>query len=150
MVNKVILVGRLGKDPELRTTASGKQNCRFSLATDSGYGDNKRTDWHNIVAWEKTAEVCARYLRKGSLVYVEGRLRHDKYEKDGQMRYTTDVVVHSVQFLSTRSENAGGNFDSPPASHSSHNSEKSSVASSEASPDDFGAGFPDDDPFFGF
>lgn len=110
MVNKVILVGRLGKDPELRTTSGGKQTCRFSLATDSGFGDNKRTDWHSIVAWEKTAEACGRYLRKGSLVYVEGRLRYDKYEKDGQTRYTTDVIVNSIQFLSTKNEGGGGNF----------------------------------------
>ena len=111
MVNKVILVGRLGKDPEVRASSAGKQFCNMTLATDSGFGDNKKTDWHNIVVFDKQAENCGRYLKKGSLIYVEGRISYDKYnDKDGQVRYTTRIIANSIQFLDTKNSN-GGNYD---------------------------------------
>jgi single-strand DNA-binding protein len=105
-VNKVILVGRLGKNPELRQTASQMPVCTFSLATSeySGGGDKgqrqEKTTWHNIVAWGKTAELASKYLAKGRLVYVEGRiLNRDWQDKEGQKRTTTEIHINSLQFL---------------------------------------------------
>ncbi|MGZ7033042.1 MAG: single-stranded DNA-binding protein, partial [Thermoanaerobaculia bacterium] len=92
MINKVILVGRLGKDPEIRSTPSGTSVARFSLATDEKFTDRngekqERTEWHNIVAWGKLAEICGQYLKKGKLVYVEGRIQSREYEgRDGIKR----------------------------------------------------------------
>ncbi|MCX7834133.1 MAG: single-stranded DNA-binding protein [Ignavibacteria bacterium] len=86
-LNKVILIGRLGQDPELKYTPDGTAFCKFSLATDIVYKDKDgnrvtQTEWHSIVAWRKLAEICHTYLKKGSLVYCEGRLRYNTYEKD--------------------------------------------------------------------
>ena len=112
MVNKVILVGRLGKDPECRTAQRGTNVCRFTMATDSGFGASKKTDWHNVVCFDKQADFCKNYLRKGSLIYVEGRISYGEYEKDGVKRYTTDIMANTIQSLGSRSENqAGGSFD---------------------------------------
>ena len=113
MINKVILVGRLGKDPEKRTTPGGKVVCRFTLATDTGFGENRKTDWHNVVCFDRQADYVSNYLRKGSLVYVEGRITYGSYEKDGVKRYTTDIIANSVQNLSGKGDSgaAGGNFD---------------------------------------
>lgn len=103
-VNKVILIGNLGKDPEIRYTPSGAAVCSFSLATSRQWKDkdgNKKeeTDWHNISAFERLAELCMEYLEKGSKVFIEGRLKTDKYEKEGQIRYLTKIIANSVQFL---------------------------------------------------
>lgn len=113
MVNKAILIGRLGKEPECRTAQSGKMVCRFSLATDSGYGQSKKTDWHTIVCFDKQAEFCKNYLHKGSLVYIEGRISYGEYEKDGVKRYTTEIMANTVQSVGGRNESAqsGGSFD---------------------------------------
>src|SRR5262249_35814583 len=93
-VNKVILVGRLGKDPEIRSTPSGTTVAKFSLATDDRYTDKngekqERTEWHNITAWGKLAEICGQYLRKGKLIYIEGSIRTDSWDdkETGQKRY---------------------------------------------------------------
>jgi len=102
VINKVIVVGRLGKDPELQYIASGAAVTKFSVAADSGFGDKKKTEWFNVVAWEKTAEACAQYLTKGSLVYVEGRQQTDTWEKDGVKQYRTMLVAERVQFLDTK------------------------------------------------
>lgn len=113
-VNKVILVGRLGKDPEIRYTASQQPVCNFTLATTERYTDRsgarqERTEWHTIVAWGKTAELCSQYLKKGREVYIEGRLQTRNYEaKDGSgKRYVTEIVAQSVQFLGGRQGAAG-------------------------------------------
>jgi len=111
-VNKAILVGRLGKDPETRYTSSGQAVCNFSLATDETYKDRagerqKRTEWHRIVAWGKLAEIAQQYLRKGSLIFVEGRIQTRQWEKDGQKRYSTDIVANDFRFLGSRGDNAG-------------------------------------------
>jgi single-strand DNA-binding protein len=104
-VNKVILVGNLGRDPELRYTQSGQAVANFSLATTDRFssrdGDRQeRTEWHRIVTWGKTAENCAQYLAKGRSVYVEGRLQTNEWEdKEGQKRRTTEIVAQTVQFL---------------------------------------------------
>lgn len=101
MLNKVMLIGRLGRDPERKTTQSGKSVCTFTLATDTGYGDNKKTDWHNITVFDKTADNCAKYLHKGSPAYVEGRISYDSYEKDGIKHTATKIIANSVLFIAT-------------------------------------------------
>ena len=108
-VNKVILVGNLGRDPEVRATPSGQSVCNFSLATTERYTDRggqqrDQTEWHNVVVWGKMADVCGQYLKKGRQVYIEGRLTTRQYEaKDGTgKRYRTEIVAQRVQFLGTR------------------------------------------------
>jgi len=107
-VNKVILIGRLGKDPELKHTSNGKTVCNFSLATSEKWTGqdgqkNESTTWHNIVAWGKQAEVMNEYLRKGQEVYIEGRIDNRSYEdKDGKKKYTSEVIVGSFQFIGSR------------------------------------------------
>ncbi len=107
-VNKVILVGRLGRDPEVRITTGGLQVCNLVLATSSfvqGDAGEKEevTEWHRIVAFGRLAEICSRYLSKGRLVYVEGRLQTRKWEdRNGSTRYTTEVVMTNMQILDSR------------------------------------------------
>ena len=113
-VNKVILVGNLGRDPELRYTQSGQAVVNFTLATNENYtkksGEREeRTEWHRIIAWARTAELCAEYLAKGRTVYVEGRLQTREWEaKEGQKRRTTEIVAQTVQFLGGRGGSSGG------------------------------------------
>lgn len=96
-VNKVILVGNLGADPDVNTTKAGKTVANFNVAT-QGFKDEDTT-WHRIVVWDKLAENCVKYLTKGRQVYVEGRLQTRSYEKDGVKQYTTEVVANDVKFL---------------------------------------------------
>jgi single-strand DNA-binding protein len=104
-LNKVMLIGNLGKDPEMRYTANGKAVTTFSLACSRTYNatDGERreeTDWFDIVAWDKTAELCSQFLQKGRQAYVEGRLHTRSWEgQDGQKRYRTEVVAQNVLFL---------------------------------------------------
>jgi single-strand DNA-binding protein len=104
-VNKVILVGNLGKDPELRYTASGTAVCNFSLATTESYKDRdgnkqEKTEWHNIVVWRQLAEICGKYLTKGKQIYIEGKLQTRKWEdRDGNTRYSTEIVADQMQML---------------------------------------------------
>lgn len=98
-MNQVTLVGRLGKAPEKRITQSGKSVVSFSLATSDGYGDNQGTEWHQVVAWDKTADFLAQYADAGRLASVVGRLKTRTYEKDGVTHKITEVVAHSVQLL---------------------------------------------------
>jgi len=104
-VNKVILVGNLGKDPEVRFTPSGRAVAKFPLATtdswtDQESGRQERTEWHNVVVWGKQAESCGQYLAKGRQVYVEGAIRSRSYDdKEGNKRYITEVVAQRIQFL---------------------------------------------------
>ena len=107
-VNKVILVGNLGADPDMRYTPSGAGVCELRLATNESWTDKngqkqERTEWHRIVVWGKRGEVCGKYLAKGRQVYVEGRLRTRNWEdKDGNKRWTTEVIANDVQFLGSR------------------------------------------------
>jgi single-strand DNA-binding protein len=108
-VNKAILIGNLGRDPEVRYTNSGMAVCNFSIATKESFNDRagakqERTEWHNIVVWGKQGEACAQYLKKGSPVYIEGRISYREYEaKDGTgKRKVTEIVAMRVQFLSSR------------------------------------------------
>ncbi len=111
-VNKVILVGRLGRDPETRYTGSGQAVCNFSLATDETYKDRngerqKRTEWHRISVWGKLAEICQQYLKKGSLVYVEGRIQSREWQdKEGQKRTSFEIVANNFRMLGGRAEGA--------------------------------------------
>lgn len=99
-MNKIVLVGHLGKDPEMRSTQSGTNVTSFSLATNDGYGDNKKTNWHNIVVFGKTAESVATYLNKGSLAAVVGSVQYRSWDKkDGTKGYSTEVLADSVEFL---------------------------------------------------
>jgi len=112
-VNKVILVGRLGKDPEVRYTPSGTPVANFSLATDEVWKDKngerqQRTEWHNIVVWSKLAEICGQYLTKGKQVYLEGRIQTREYDdRDGNKRRITEVVVSDMVMLGSKGEGGG-------------------------------------------
>ena len=114
-VNKVILIGRLGKDPEVRNLENGATVANFSMATTETYkdkttGERKEiTEWHNIVLWRGLADVAAKYLHKGDLVYIEGKLRTRSWEKDGVTRYTTEVVGDAMNMLGTKGGSGGGN-----------------------------------------
>jgi single-strand DNA-binding protein len=113
-VNKVILIGHLGKDPEVRYTASGTAVCSFSLATSEKFKDKsgenqEKTEWHNVQFWSKLAEICGEYLTKGKMIYVEGRLQTRKWQdKEGNDRYTTEIVGERMQMLSGKGDHAGG------------------------------------------
>lgn len=124
-VNKAILLGRLGKDPELRYTPSGKAVASFSLATSERWTGqdgqkNESTTWHNIVAWGKQAELIKEYLRKGREVFIEGRIDNRTYEKkDGSGKgYISEVVVQNFSFVGSRGDSQGDSPDSPPPSDS--------------------------------
>jgi len=101
-MNKVILVGRLTRDPEVRYTQKGTALASFSVAVDSGFGDNKRADFIPIVVWDKLAEVCGNNLTKGRRVLVEGRLQIRDYEKDGQKRRSAEVIGQNIEFLDNK------------------------------------------------
>ena len=109
-VNKVILVGNLGKDPEMRTFNSGDSVANFSVATSESWKDKQtgekktQTEWHNVSAFRKLAEICEKYLKKGDKVYIEGKLKTDKYEKDGVTKYTTRIIADQMQMLGSKSD----------------------------------------------
>jgi single-strand DNA-binding protein len=120
-VNKVILVGRLGKDPEVRNLENGASVANFTLATSESYKDKttgekkELTEWHNIVLWRGLAEIAAKYLHKGDMIYVEGRLRTRSWEKEGVTRYTTEIVGDNMTMLSTRRDGGSGSEHRPSA-----------------------------------
>jgi single-strand DNA-binding protein len=113
-VNKVILIGRLGRDPEIRSTPSGATVASFSIATDERYTDKSgarqdKTEWHNIVAWDRLGEICGQYLRKGKLVYIEGRLQTRSWDdkESGQKRYKTEIVAREMKMLDRAGDDQG-------------------------------------------
>jgi single-strand DNA-binding protein len=122
-VNKVILIGRLGKDPEVKYTPSGAPVAKFSLATDEVFKDRsgeqqKHTEWHNIVAWNKLAEICGEYLTKGKLVYIEGRIRSRQWEDQaGNKRTAYEIIALGMQMLGPKaeSERAAAAAAAPPS-----------------------------------
>ena len=161
-INKVILVGNLGRDPETRYMPSGGAVTNVSIATSKGWKDRdsgeqkERTEWHRIVFFNKLAEIAGEYLKRGSKVYIEGELRTRDWEKDGQKHYTTEVVASEMQMLDSRGEMSGagslsGGQDGGggPSSSGSGGSEVGSGSSSPAN--DFGPppsdDFDDDIPF---
>ena len=109
-VNKVILVGRLGRDPEVKYTPSGAPVAKFSLATDESFKDRsgeqqKHTEWHNIVAWNKLAEICGQYLTKGKLVYIEGSIRSRQWEDQaGNKRTSYEIIARTMQMLGSKAD----------------------------------------------
>lgn len=108
-VNKVIVIGRLGNDPEMKAVGQGATVTRLSVATsenwvDKGGQKQERTEWHRIVVWGKLAEICGKYLSKGRQVYVEGRLQTRSWEDNGQKKYSTEIVASTVQFLGSNAE----------------------------------------------
>jgi len=130
-INKAIIIGRLGSDPEVRYTPSGSAVANFNVATSEEWKDKEsgekkeRTEWHRIVAWNRLGEICGEYLSKGRQVYIEGRIQTRSWDdRDGNKRYTTEIVATDVQFLggrdaggATRSpaESSGGGFQGAPA-----------------------------------
>ncbi len=112
MINKVILMGRLTRDPELRHTSAGTPVCSFSIAVDNGYGERRQTDFINCVAWNKTAEFVSNYFDKGKMIIVIGRIATRTWEgQDGKKNYATEVVASEVSFGETkRSQDGGGSF----------------------------------------
>lgn len=145
-VNKVIIVGNLGNDPELRFTSSGQPVCRLSVAT-SRQWKNKQTDealqeteWHRITVWGNQAEMCDKFLSKGRQVYVEGRLRTSAYERDGHKQYSTEIVAEQVQFLGSKSDGSSSGSDDR-GSRDNRQSQQSKTgrapaAAAELDPDD--------------
>lgn len=117
-VNKAILLGNLGKDPEVRYTPQQMAICRFPIATSDRRKDQSgqwvdQTEWHTVVAFGKTAENCARFLKKGRQVFVEGKIRTNKWQdKEGKDRYTTEIVADTVQFVGGKGESAGSDYGS--------------------------------------
>ena len=159
-INKVILVGNLGRDPETRFMPSGGAVTNVSIATSKGWKDRdsgeqkERTEWHRIVFFNKLAEIAGEYLKRGSKVYIEGELRTRDWEKDGQKHYTTEVVASEMQMLDSRGDMGGGGSssggqDSGQGGGPSAGGSGSSGSSSPA--DDFGPppsdDFDDDIPF---
>lgn len=112
-VNKVILIGRLGKDPEVRTLENGAMVANFTMATTEVYRDRvsgerkETTEWHNIVLWRQLAETASKYLHKGDQCYIEGKLRTRSWEKEGVTRYTTEIVGDSLTLLGSRRDGGG-------------------------------------------
>ena len=103
-MNKIILTGNLTKEPELRRTQLGKAVVKVGIAVNQGYGDKQTTDFFNLIAWEKTAELIGKYLNKGSKVLVEGRLKNNNYEDNkGVKHYGVDVIVESIEFMDSKS-----------------------------------------------
>jgi len=123
MINKAILIGNLGRDPEVRYTADGRAVANFSIATSEKWKDKntgemvERTEWHNIVAWGKLGEICGEYLSKGRQVYIEGRLQTRSWEKDGVTRYTTEVIASEMKMLGAR--DSSGTYR-PPEDNTMH------------------------------
>ena len=123
MLNKVMLIGRLGRDPEIRYTQSGNAVASFSIATSEYWRDKQgqrqeKTEWHDIVAWDRLADQAQSYLKKGSMVYIEGKLQTRSWDdQQGQKKYRTEVVANQVRFLDSResTERSGGSVDDGPA-----------------------------------
>jgi len=141
-VNKVIIVGNVGRDPEVRRTQNGDPVCSFSVATSERWKDKsgepqEKTEWHRVVAWGRLAEICGEYLRKGKQVYVEGRLQtRDWEDKDGHKRYTTEVIANVMQMLGRRGEDGGSFGDESPARGSSGGEPVSQAPSGGAGDDE--------------
>jgi single-strand DNA-binding protein len=133
MLNKVTLIGYLGKDPVARRTESKVSVTSFSIATSEKYKDKdgnmqEKTEWHNIVAWQNLADICEKYLKKGSLVYVEGKIQTRSYqEKDGAKKYATEIVISEMKML-------GGGSQNTPTTPTTPATPKTNVATPQTSP----------------
>jgi len=137
-VNKVILVGNLGRDPEMRYMPNGEAVCNFSIATTDNWKDKngqkqERTEWHNIVIYRKLAEIAGEYLKKGRPVYIEGRLQTRKWEKDGVTRYTTEIIADQMQMLGSR-EGGGNTYEVMDEDQSAPSAPRQSASSESSAP----------------
>jgi len=148
-VNKVILVGNLGQDPKTSVGPSGKTVCRFSLATTDKFGGEDRTEWHNIVLFDRVAEIADRYLGKGRQVYIEGRIQTRKYQdKDtGQDRYRTEVIGQTLQMLGSRPSGGDEDYKPVPRSASPPPARQAPVNPFDSPDDPFAPPSEDDLPF---
>jgi single-strand DNA-binding protein len=144
-INKVILIGNLGRDPEIRYTQDGQAVVNFTLATtlewrDKATGEKRdKTEWHRIVAFRKLAEICGEYLSKGRQVYIEGRLQTRTYEQDGVTKYITEVVANDMQMLGSKSDSGsgyGGGYGGGPSAPSYDDSSSSGSGPAGGPPDD--------------
>jgi len=156
-VNKVILVGRLGKDPETRYMPNGEAVTNCTLATSENWKDKsgekqEKTEWHNLTFYRRLAEVAGEYLKKGSMIYVEGKITTRKWQdKEGKDRYTTDIIVNEMQMLGSKSGSSGGSFEVVDSGASSAPPSSAPAAkNAAAAPAKSGGGFDnfdDDIPF---
>jgi single-strand DNA-binding protein len=142
MVNKVILIGNLGRDPEVRSTPSGQPNAKFTLATSRRWKDKngqkqEQTEWHQIVVWGKQAEIAGQYLTKGKQIYLEGRIQTSSWDdkQTGEKKYRTEIICENFQMLGSR---GGGDFES-------HGPSASASPSQGPTYDEGGVGEPEDD-----
>ena len=141
-INKVIIVGNLGQDPQIKYTAGGAAVTTLSIATSDSWKDKEsgmdqeRTEWHRVVLWRRLAEVAGEYLKKGSKVYIEGQLQTRKWEQEGQTRYTTEIIARDMQFLDSR-----GSSNTPSTQKSSEMNDQSAADVPDSAIDD------DDIPF---
>ena len=149
-VNKVILVGNLGRDPEMKYTASGAAIANITVATSESWNDKQsgerveKTEWHRVVAFQRLAEIMGEYLKKGSQVYIEGKLQTRKWQdQNGQDRYTTEVVANDMQMLGSRGGDAGGQ-----SAGRNEGFRSNQQSQQQAAPANSGSSFDDDDiPF---
>jgi single-strand DNA-binding protein len=152
-VNKAILVGNLGRDPELRYTQNGQAVVNFTLATSENWTDKsgekvERTEWHRVVVWGKTGEMCAQYLSKGRTVYVEGRIQTREWEdKDGNKRYTTEINAQTVNFIGPRGSSGDAGPSGGTGGGTGGGRQGGSEASSSGPANDPGPPVDDDIPF---
>ena len=156
-INKVILIGNLGRDPEMRYTANQHPVANFSIATSESWNDRatnervERTEWHRVVCFQRLAEICGEYLRKGSKVYIEGRLQTRSWEgPDGQTRYATEVVARDMQMLDSRGgggDGYGGAPQSGPPEDYGRGPQRSAPAPSQQGPAQQAPAPPADDDF---
>ncbi len=150
-INKVILVGNVGRDPEIRYTQDGNAVVNFSVATnmewtDSATGEKKvRTEWHRIVAFGKLGEICGQYLTKGRQVYIEGRLQTRSWEQDGITRYTTEIIANEMQMLGSR--NAESPYEAPQENRTVHAPQEPAAGRRSAESPTKGESKNDQDPF---
>lgn len=149
-VNKAILIGNLGNDPDMRYTASGAAVANISIATAESWRDKEsgeqqeRTEWHRVVAFGRLAEIMGEYLRKGSQVYIEGRIQTRKWQdKEGQDRYTTEIVANELQMLGSKGGGGSANYDSAPQQQNNAPEPQAAAAPAKSPADDFD----DDIPF---
>jgi len=160
-INKVILIGNLGRDPEIRYTPSGNAVANVAIATSESWKDRnsgerqERTEWHRVVFFSRLAEIVEQYLKKGSRVYVEGRLQTRSWEQDGVKRYSTEIVANEMQMLDSRGEASGADFEQrqpAPAAAAAGNEQPAAAAPAsgaggEAKPAPFDNLEDDDIPF---
>ena len=156
-INKVILIGNLGQDPETRYLPSGGAVTNVSLATTESWRDREsgeqrdRTEWHRIVFFRRLAEIAGEYLKKGSKVYIEGQLRTRQWEREGQKHYTTEIVANEMQMLDSRGEGGSSNYSSQGGGQSSYGGGNASGDASSSNNSGFSepppADFDDDIPF---